>query len=76
MQGVDVFDMKPLDASRKGTALFYMTTVKSFILEDHTTPVGSICANVVRRLGEAVRAVAGVSFTGRGEWKGRRRRRK
>lgn len=29
MQGVDVFDMKPLDASRKGTDLA-STTVKAF----------------------------------------------
>lgn len=41
MQGVDVFDMKPLDASRKGTALAPSPTVHSFTLVDHTTPVGS-----------------------------------
>ena len=35
MQGIDVFDMKPLDASRKGTeALFTTTTVTSFTIPD------------------------------------------
>ncbi len=40
MQGVDVFDMKPLDASRKGTEIA-STTVKSFIILDETTLVGT-----------------------------------
>ena len=49
MQGVDVFDMKPLDASRKGTALASITTVKSFILMDHTTLVGSTLCECGRK---------------------------
>ena len=41
MQGVDVFDMKPLDASRKGTENI-STATKSFImLDDDTTLVGT-----------------------------------
>ena len=42
MQGVDVFDMRPLDASRKGTEAL-STTVTSFtIIDDEITPVGTI----------------------------------
>ena len=38
MQGIDVFDMKPLDASRKGTEAL-STVVNSFTMVDETTPV-------------------------------------
>lgn len=40
MQGVDVFDMKPLDASRKGTEII-STTTKAFIILDEITLVGT-----------------------------------
>ena len=40
MQGVDVFDMKPLDASRKGTGLL-STSVKSFAIVDEITLCGT-----------------------------------
>lgn len=40
MQGVDVFDMKPLDASRKGTGLA-STTFKSFVVVDEITLIGT-----------------------------------
>lgn len=40
MQGVDVFDMKPLDASRKGTGIV-STTLKPFIIVDETTLIGT-----------------------------------
>ncbi len=40
MQGVDVFDMKPLDASRKGIEAF-STTVKSFNIVDEVTLVST-----------------------------------
>ena len=40
MQGIDVFDMRPLDSSRKGTEAL-STTVKSFtIVDDEITLVG------------------------------------
>ena len=40
MQGVDVFDMKPLDASRKGTGPA-SATFKSFVIVDKITLVGT-----------------------------------
>lgn len=40
MQGIDVFDMKPLDASRKGTELA-STSAKSFTIVDETTLIGT-----------------------------------
>ena len=40
MQGVDVFDMKPLDASRKGIGAF-STFVKSFTIVDEITLIGT-----------------------------------
>lgn len=45
MQGIDVFDMRPLDASRKGTEAL-STAVKSYtIVDDETTLVGTtLCA--------------------------------
>ena len=38
MQGIDVFDMKPLDASRKGTEAL-STVVNSFTMVDEISPV-------------------------------------
>ena len=40
MQGVDVFDMKPLDASRKGTEIS-STATKAFIIVDDFTLLGT-----------------------------------
>ena len=41
MQGIDVFDMKPLDASRKGTEALSIA-VNSFTMVDEITPTGTV----------------------------------
>ena len=44
MQGIDVFDMRPLDASRKGIEAL-STTVNTFTIKDEITLVGTtMCA--------------------------------
>lgn len=48
MQGVDVFDMKPLDASRKGTELV-STTSNCFIIIDEKSLVGTTMCECGRK---------------------------
>lgn len=40
MQGIDVFDMRPLDASRRGTGLASPTTM-AFVIVDEITLIGT-----------------------------------
>ena len=55
MQGIDIFDMKPLDASRKGTDAL-PTVMNSFTTVDEITPVGTVPCKCGR---ETWRACAG-----------------
>ena len=41
MQGVDVFDMRPLDASRKGTELASITAESFVIVDEDLTLIGT-----------------------------------
>ena len=60
MQGVDVFDMRPLDASRKGTEAS-STTVTSFTIVDEITTVGTTLCRCGRK---TWRACAGGGWWG------------
>ena len=61
MQGIDIFDMKPLDASRKGTEAL-PTMMNSSTMVDEIAPIGTVLCKCGR---ETRRACAGGGWDSR-----------